>query len=119
MADPKTTRQKFDWSREEWVEVAPDDFSVWTRPVPVVFKRMSDPDATAPRAEFQSKPHAPSVHDIQIDELLRRAALSDRPVKRGGRPRWNAVMDRFQLGSTYAWQLCRSLGIDPEEMVHR
>lgn len=80
---------------------------------------MSKHKTAGPIAEFQSNPHAPSVHDIPIDELLRRAALSDRPVKRGGRPRWNAVMDRFQLGSTYAWQLCRSLGVDPEEMVRR
>ena len=56
-----------------------------------------------------------SVNDIPDVELLRRAV-----GRRGhGRkePRWVRVMDRFSLGSTYARQLCRRFGFDPDEKV--
>jgi hypothetical protein len=48
-------------------------------------------------------------------ELLRRAAKSPRP--RRVCPRWVAVMDMFALGSTSAHDLCRRLGLDPDEKV--
>lgn len=58
------------------------------------------------------------VNDIPDNELLGRAV---RECRRGrGRwkgPLWAKVADRFALGSTYAGQLCRRYGLDPEEVV--
>lgn len=56
-----------------------------------------------------------SVNDIPDSELLRRAVGR----KGHGRkePRWVRVMDRFALGSTYARELCRRYGFDPDEKV--
>jgi hypothetical protein len=56
-----------------------------------------------------------TVADIPDAELLRRVV---RTVTRN-RPRrqefaWAAVHDAFGLGSTYAAQLCRRFGIDPD-----
>jgi hypothetical protein len=62
-----------------------------------------------------------SVSSIPDSELLERAVKSARangPMRRAA-PRWVAVMDNFQLGSTYAWELCRRFGLDPDEMVKR
>lgn len=58
---------------------------------------------------------AASVNDIPDAELLRRCVGR----KGHGRkePRWVRVMDRFLLGSTYARQLCRRYGFDPDEKV--
>lgn len=70
-------------------------------------------------AESDALERIKSVADIPDHELLRRAVLSFTPVKTGGRPRWSAVMRRFQLGSTYANQLCERFGVDPDTMVHR
>lgn len=53
------------------------------------------------------------------EELLRRAVNNARRL-RGGRirrPRWEHVMETFQLGSTYAHQLCVRVGVDPDEKV--
>lgn len=64
--------------------------------------------------------HERSVADIPDVELLRRAVLSARPYGRrrlSQQPKWVAVMDCFALGSTYATQLCRRFGIDPDEKV--
>ncbi len=59
--------------------------------------------------------HEPSVNDIPDAELLGRAV---RYKGRGRkRPRWVRVADTFSLGSTYAFQLCRKYGVDPEEVV--
>lgn len=62
-----------------------------------------------------------SVADISDDTLLRRAVISARSRDKGHvkHPRWVAVMDAFALGSTYAHQLCRRFGVDPDEMVKR
>lgn len=61
-----------------------------------------------------------SVCEIPKDELISRAIRSFRPVrKRGGVARWIKVMDLFSLGSTYAHELCRLHGCDPNEMVRR
>lgn len=60
-----------------------------------------------------------SIDDIQDEVLLRRAVTSARDSVRGKHPRWTGVMARFQLGSTYAMQLCRRYDLDPDEMVKR
>jgi len=61
------------------------------------------------------------VNDIPDDDLLGRAVRGAKPrlggKARQGRPRWTCVMDLFGLGSTYARQLCRKYGVDPDEMV--
>jgi hypothetical protein len=60
------------------------------------------------------------VSSIADETLLRRAATFRKPRTPGyGVPRWSAIMDRFGLGSTYAWQLCTRLGLDPDEMVKK
>jgi len=61
---------------------------------------------------------APEIPDT---ELLRRVIAS--MSRRSGlnrfdsRPLWATVMDRFGLGSTYAWQLCQRFDFDPDQMV--
>lgn len=57
----------------------------------------------------------PSVNDIPDAELIRRALQFSNYGRK--KPRWVRVMDRFALGSTYAHQLCRRFGFDPEEKV--
>lgn len=55
---------------------------------------------------------------ISDDELVKRAIHSSgTPSPRGHHYRWQAVMDTFALGSTYAWQLCARFGFDPDERV--
>ena len=54
-----------------------------------------------------------SVNDIPDDELVRRAIAACKP--KSGRPRWSIVSGTFCLGSTYAAQLCRRFGYDPDE----
>jgi alcohol dehydrogenase class IV len=63
-----------------------------------------------------------TVQDIPDEELLRRAVRNarDRGARIGRKhARWIAVMDAFALGSTYAHQLCRRFGLDPDEQVKR
>ena len=57
------------------------------------------------------------VSSITDDALLRRSVTTARAKGRGYQPRWVAVMDRFQLGSTYATQLCKRFDLDPHEKV--
>jgi hypothetical protein len=67
-------------------------------------------------------PAIPSVRDIPDEKLLERAVHTarHRGYRKGTKhPRWAAVADAFALGSTYAAQLCRRFGLDPEEMVKR
>lgn len=65
-------------------------------------------------------PVVTGVGSIPDETLLRRAATFRTPRTPGyGTPRWSAVMDRFGLGSTYAWQLCIRLGLDPDAMVKK
>jgi hypothetical protein len=59
-----------------------------------------------------------SVNDIPDAELLGRAVRNARPRYRA-HPRWVGVMEVFALGSTYAQQLCRRFGLDPDEKVKR
>lgn len=56
-----------------------------------------------------------SVNDIPDAELIRRALRFSRRGRKS--PRWVRVADRFALGSTYARQLCRRFGFDPDEEV--
>lgn len=53
--------------------------------------------------------------------LLSYAVAAARPIRdvRHGVPRWFAVSQTFQLGSTYAHALCARFGLDPEEKVRR
>jgi hypothetical protein len=63
-----------------------------------------------------------SVADYPDAALLERAVRNGRGrgQKRGQRyPRWSLVADTFALGSTYAIQLCRRFGLDPDELVTR
>ena len=60
------------------------------------------------------------VSDIPDAELVRRCiqSLCVKPRPRaGGQPLWNAVGNRFALGSTYSMQLCRRFGFDPDQPV--
>lgn len=55
-------------------------------------------------------------------ELLGRAVKSARSRvchKGEEHMRWVAVMDCFAVGSTYARDLCRAFGLDPDEQVSR
>lgn len=57
-----------------------------------------------------------TVDDIPDNELLRRAVINARPRMYSRKhPRWVAVAGAFGLGSTYAQQLCRRFGLDPDE----
>ncbi len=50
--------------------------------------------------------------------LLERAVMFARPRrKRGTVPRWVVVQEVFALGSTFAVQLCREFGLDPDEEI--
>lgn len=58
------------------------------------------------------------VNCIPDADLLSRAVRECRHgVGRGKLPLWSVVARRFALGSTFASQLCRRFGCDPEEMV--
>lgn len=62
------------------------------------------------------------LEDIEDDTLLRRAVRNcrDRHSNKGVKhQRWVAVMDTFQLGSTYAHEMCRRFDLDPDELVKR
>lgn len=62
-----------------------------------------------------------SVNDIADAELIRRVidACLIRPRSPRARtvPLWAKVGDRACLGSTYARQLCRRFGFNPDEQV--
>ena len=57
------------------------------------------------------------VTDYADHDLVARAVRGARPHKYGPAPRWVAVMYTFGLGSTYAHDLCRLHGLDPDEVV--
>lgn len=71
--------------------------------------------------QLQASAQDASVNDIPDAELLGRAVRGFKPIKRGdgGIYRWAAVGARFALGSTYAHQLCRRFGLDPDEKVRK
>ena len=61
-----------------------------------------------------------TVADMAPAELVKRAinGLLSPPSKRGRSvPLWNAVSERFFLGSTFSAQLCRKYGFDPDRLV--
>jgi hypothetical protein len=61
-----------------------------------------------------------SVADIPDADLLQRAVRSSFPRTKNHQkkmPRYRYVMDTFALGSTYAAQLVKRFGFDPNEMV--
>jgi hypothetical protein len=63
-----------------------------------------------------------SMNDIPDEVLLKRAVANSRGrnYRKGEKHwRWLAVMDTFAVGSTYAHQLCRRYGLDPDELVKR
>lgn len=58
------------------------------------------------------------VSEIAHAELIRRVIETARRGKvRGWCPLWAKVSDRFLLGSTFARQLRRRFGFDPDEQV--
>jgi hypothetical protein len=57
------------------------------------------------------------VTDYTDKDMVRRAVMNAKPRECGDSPRWVAIMDTFGLGSTYAHDLCRVHGLDPEEKV--
>jgi hypothetical protein len=60
---------------------------------------------------------SPSVQDYSLESMVERAVRNARPHKCGSSPRWVAVVDTFALGSTFAYELCRNHGLDPDEEV--
>ena len=58
-----------------------------------------------------------TLHDYTDENLVRRAVMNAKPREAGESPRWVAVMDTFGLGSTYAHDMCRLYGLDPDEVV--
>lgn len=58
-----------------------------------------------------------SVNSIPDNELLARAVRNARSNRRKKVARWTIIMDQFALGSTYAQQLCRRYGAEPDELV--
>lgn len=57
------------------------------------------------------------VTDYSQESLVDRAVRNAKPHTAGEAPRWVAVGDVFALGSTYARELCRIHGLDPDEKV--
>jgi hypothetical protein len=63
-----------------------------------------------------------SVNSIPDAELLRRGVQQSRSrnCRKGQKhARWEAVMDSFLLGSSFAVELCRRFDLDPDELVAR
>lgn len=54
---------------------------------------------------------------ITAEQLVERAVRNAHPRETGRAPRWVAVMDAFGIGSTYAYDLCKMHGLDPDELV--
>ena len=55
-----------------------------------------------------------TVADIPDGDLLKRALTNAIRTKGKRRPAWVKVQEAFGLGSTYASQLCRRFGFDPD-----
>lgn len=63
----------------------------------------------------QSSPRG--VREIGPEALVRRALMNARPRGQADRPLWGCVTNAFGLGSTYAEELCRNFGFDPDATV--
>jgi len=59
------------------------------------------------------------VNDIPDAKLLSQVVRNVRAQRGRKQLRWVAIMDLTALGSTYARQLCRRFGMDPDEEVKR
>lgn len=66
------------------------------------------------RDDAMSETPERTAQDIPDSELVRRAVAHAMKAKRVGKPAWASVMEVFVLGSTFAEQLCRRCGFDPE-----
>ena len=54
----------------------------------------------------------------QLDaRLVEGAVRNAQPRGYGAAPRWAAVRAAFGVGSTFAQELCRRFGLDPDEML--
>lgn len=59
-----------------------------------------------------------SVKDYPPEQLVARAVRNARPRQdRYPEQRWICVQAAFGLGSTYAKELCRLHGLDPDEIL--
>lgn len=58
-----------------------------------------------------------ALHELSDAQLVERAVRNAAARITGALPRWAAVSDTFGLGSTYAKELCRAYGLDPDEKV--
>lgn len=58
-----------------------------------------------------------NLHNLTPADLVRRAVMNAHARDTGECARWVAVMDTFALGSTYARDLCRLYGLDPDARV--
>lgn len=55
--------------------------------------------------------------DYSNESLVKRAVINARPHINSPAPRWVAVMHTFALGQTYAIELCKLYGLDPDEII--
>lgn len=59
------------------------------------------------------------LRELTAEQLVERALRNARPRAVGGSEvRWSAVADAFGLGSTYATELCKKFGLNPDEQVN-
>jgi hypothetical protein len=70
-------------------------------------------------AQTQPPGDTGTVADIPDVQLLERAVRNCIARTTHEKRRWVAVMDTFALGSTYAAQLCRRFGVDPDAPTPR
>lgn len=79
----------------------------------------STPRARSPAGRRWNVGNVNDISDAQlVERAVRNATITTKQVRGAKRPRWAAVMDAFGLGSTYAAQLCRRFGLDPNEEIN-
>lgn len=91
----------------------PDERAPMTAQMQDLINRLDLPVLPRPFVPMPTR----SVSDYTAEELVSRAVRNARPRECGESPRWAAVSSTFALGSTFAAQLCRIHGLDPDEMV--
>ena len=58
------------------------------------------------------------LRELTAESLVERAVRNAMPRELGGTEiRWSVVGDAFGLGSTYATELCRKFGLDPNDQL--
>jgi hypothetical protein len=72
-------------------------------------RRAPEPATTQPE---RSGDAVKTVEDVPTDRLIWCGIANQRPTRT--KPLWVCVMDAFGLGSTFAHQLCRKHGFDPD-----